>query len=357
VDRAYRGCPLPTAPRDWPAEPTRPLPGGDGHFISGHWALAPVRHIRLIRAASWSPSTPTSASSGSGAVPAAERAAAGLRNPSGPIAAPDFGSALIAVGVWQAMFFIALRGWPVNTIIRRPARLLAGNALVIGLGAVTYPVLRNLAHWQPDAISAACGCIISATLIVAMLFEGWPAARLLPAPGRVLTLALTALVALALDRALAAYAGSVRWAQATPTSGSPPPPSASSELASSSTSASDSAGHSPTRPMRENPGLPGNPQTRRAQARCRHQRRRPGRVPRHAHTRRTLTDDGNPRSLRDRIDREIFTAHGHMTVESERRWAPRGQDGAGQCEVVQRQGTAPAPRQTAICPDIRAVRP
>jgi hypothetical protein len=49
-----------------------------------------------------------------------------------------------------------------------------------------------------------------------MLFEGWPAARLLPAPGRVLTLALTALVALALDRALAAYADSVRWAQATP---------------------------------------------------------------------------------------------------------------------------------------------
>jgi hypothetical protein len=137
------------------------------------------------------------------AMPAAERAAAGLRNPGGPIAGPDFGSALIAVGVWQAVFFIALRGWPVNTI-------------VVGLGALTYPVLRNLAHWQPDAISAACGCIISATLIVAMLFEGWPAARLPPAPGRVLTLALTALVALALDRALAAYAGSVRWTRATP---------------------------------------------------------------------------------------------------------------------------------------------
>jgi len=149
-------------------------------------------------------------------LPATERAAAGLRNPGGPIAGPDFGSALIAVGVWQAVFFIALRGWPVNTINRRPHRLLAGNALVVGLGALTYPVLRNLAHWQPDAISAACGCIISATLIVAMLFEGWPAARLPPALGRVLTLALTALVALALDRALAAYAGSVRWTRATP---------------------------------------------------------------------------------------------------------------------------------------------
>jgi hypothetical protein len=150
------------------------------------------------------------------AVPAAERAAAGLRNPGGPIAGPDFGSALIAIGVWQAVFFIALRGWPVSTIARRLPRLLAGNALVIGLGALTYLVLRNLAHWQPAAISAVCGCVISAALIVAMLFEGWPAARLRPAPGRALTLALTAVVALALNRALAAYADGAHWAKATP---------------------------------------------------------------------------------------------------------------------------------------------
>jgi hypothetical protein len=149
-------------------------------------------------------------------VPAAERAAVGLRNPGGPIPAADFGSALIAVGVWQAVFFLALRGWPVNTITSRPRRLLAGNALVLGLGAVTYIVLRNVAHWQPAAISAVCGCVISAALIVAMLFEGWPAARLPAAQGRALTLGLTALVALALNRALAAYADSVHWAKATP---------------------------------------------------------------------------------------------------------------------------------------------
>jgi hypothetical protein len=150
------------------------------------------------------------------AVPAAERAAAGLRNPGGPIAAPDFGSALIAVGVWQTVFFIALRGWPVNTIARRPVRLLADNVLVIGLGAVTYLVLRDLAHWQPTAISAVCGCIVSAALIVAMLFEGWPANRLSAGTGRALTLGLTALVALALNRALAAYAHGVQWTKATP---------------------------------------------------------------------------------------------------------------------------------------------
>lgn len=31
----------------------------------------------------------------------------------------------------------------------------------------------------------------------------------------------------------------------------------------------------------------------------------------------TLTDDGNPRSIHDWIDREIFSVHGHMTVEHE----------------------------------------
>jgi hypothetical protein len=151
-----------------------------------------------------------------GAVPAAERAAAGLRNPGGPVPAPDFGSALIAVGVWQALFFVGLRGWPINVIARRPQRLIVGNILVIAGGALTYLLLRDIAHWQPDAISAACGCVIAAVLVVGMLFEGWPAARLPPAPGRLLTFLLTAVVAVALDRVLAAYADGATWIRATP---------------------------------------------------------------------------------------------------------------------------------------------
>jgi hypothetical protein len=149
-------------------------------------------------------------------VPAAARAAVGLRNPGGPVPAPDFGAALIAVGVWQTLLFIALRGWPVSTITHRPRRLLAGNVLVIGLGTLTYLVLRDIAHWQPGAIGAACGCVISAALVAAMLFDGWPAARLSPAAGRILILALTALTAFALDRALASYANGVHWTRATP---------------------------------------------------------------------------------------------------------------------------------------------
>jgi hypothetical protein len=30
-----------------------------------------------------------------------------------------------------------------------------------------------------------------------------------------------------------------------------------------------------------------------------------------------LTDDGNPQSLRDWVDREIFSSHGHLTIERE----------------------------------------
>ena len=129
---------------------------------------------------------------------------------------PDFGSALIAVGVWQAVFFIVLRGWPVNTVGRQARRLITGNALVIGLGAATYLVLRDGAGLQPGTISAVCGCVISAAIIVGMLFEGWPAARLSPGPGRALAVVLTAAVAVALNRALAAYADGVAWGRATP---------------------------------------------------------------------------------------------------------------------------------------------
>ena len=49
-----------------------------------------------------------------------------------------------------------------------------------------------------------------------MLFEGWPASRLAPGPSRAVTLGLIAVVALALDRALSAYAQSVPWVKATP---------------------------------------------------------------------------------------------------------------------------------------------
>lgn len=49
-----------------------------------------------------------------------------------------------------------------------------------------------------------------------MLFEGWPAARLSPGPARALLLILTAVVAVALNRALSGYASGVQWVRVTP---------------------------------------------------------------------------------------------------------------------------------------------
>ena len=59
------------------------------------WAVAVVTYLLAVNTDS---------------VPAAERADAGLRNPGGPVSAPDFGGMLIAIGVWQAVFFIGVRG-------------------------------------------------------------------------------------------------------------------------------------------------------------------------------------------------------------------------------------------------------
>jgi len=118
------------------------------------WAIAVLNYMLIVNTDS---------------VPAAVRAVTGLRNPGEPVAAGDFGTALIAVGVWQALFFIGLRGWPYASISPRWLRILIGNVAVIGLGTLTYLVLRNLVHWQLGDIGAVCGCLIAAVLIVAML--------------------------------------------------------------------------------------------------------------------------------------------------------------------------------------------
>jgi hypothetical protein len=138
---------------------------------------------------------------------------AGLHN---PFAAADFGALLLSIGVWQALFFIALRGWPVNTIGRRWVRLLTGNVLVLGLGVGTHVVLRDVVRWEPATVSAACGCLITGALFVSVLFDGWPAAHLRPAPGRVVTLGLVAGIAWALHLGLTAYAATVPWTRVEP---------------------------------------------------------------------------------------------------------------------------------------------
>ncbi|GAA1273503.1 hypothetical protein Psi02_04770 [Planotetraspora silvatica] len=147
-----------------------------------------------------------------------DAAAAGtpLHDPGGPFPAGVYGAWLTALGVWQMVFFVALRGRPFSGIRRRGHRLAAGNMAVIVLGWATYAVLRHAFGWETDRITAVCGTVITAVLIVGMLFEAWPATRLRPLPGRTCALVLMGAVAALLYWTLSAYARSVVWLHATP---------------------------------------------------------------------------------------------------------------------------------------------
>lgn len=148
-------------------------------------------------------------------VPPAVRAADGLRNPHGPVAAPVYGAALITLGVWQVVLYVVLRGKPFTLIPRQGPRLLAGNAGLAAGTAVTFFLVYGVAGWPPGRITAVGGVVIAAGLLVAMLFEGWPAVRLRPGPGRAAVLAMVAAVAALLYVVLRAYAGQIDFRRAT----------------------------------------------------------------------------------------------------------------------------------------------
>jgi hypothetical protein len=89
-----------------------------------------------------------------------------------------FTSLLAAIGMWQVVFFVALRGWPFSGIARRGPRLLAGNLGVIAAGLLTHVVLLDVVGWEFGRVGAVGSCGIAAVLVVAMLFQPF---------GRVLT--------------------------------------------------------------------------------------------------------------------------------------------------------------------------
>jgi hypothetical protein len=140
----------------------------------------------------------------------------GLHARSGPVSGAAFGAWLVSVGVWQVSFFVVLHGWPFAEIRRRSVRLLAGNAVVIGGAWLTYLGLRDIADWEPATNSAVGGAAIAAALLIGMLFEGWPATKLPPLPGRLLKFAGIALLTALLYLLLKALADGVDWAKGEP---------------------------------------------------------------------------------------------------------------------------------------------
>jgi hypothetical protein len=179
----------------WPLRRFPPIPAGVAALALA-WAVALVAYLLLV---DFHP-------------PPGQ----GLHARDGPVSGPAFGAWLVSVGVWQVAFFVVLHGWPFAEIRRRALRLLAGNAVVIAGGWLTYLGLRDLADCDPATNSAVGGTAIAAALLIGMLFEGWPATKLPPLEGRLLKFLGIAVLTALLYLLLKALADDVDWSKGEP---------------------------------------------------------------------------------------------------------------------------------------------
>jgi len=101
--------------------------------------------------------------------------ALGLSNPGGPVSAFNLLGWTLCVAVWSVLLFIPLKGRPFGRIGSVPARLVAGNLATIALGWATFRVLSGPIALTVPEIAAACGTVIAASLVAALILEGWPA--------------------------------------------------------------------------------------------------------------------------------------------------------------------------------------
>ncbi|MEU0797047.1 hypothetical protein ABZ342_43895 [Amycolatopsis sp. NPDC005961] len=121
----------------------------------------------------------------------------------GLVPGEDYGAWFAVLGAWQMVWYVALRGWPFARIRRRAVRLAIAHSAVLACAAITYALA------PPDRVAPVAGAAIASVLVVAMLFEAWPAIRLTPLSGRSLVLVLVAVLTAALATALPPVA---RWA-------------------------------------------------------------------------------------------------------------------------------------------------
>jgi len=142
----------------WPFDKMSPLLAGIGAFVLC-WAVGVVVNLTVVN---WD------------AIPAPARAALGLRNPGGPVAALDYIGWLVCVVVFQVIFFQLLDGWPFRDYENKLTRLVTANVFVIGMGWLLYVLLHNLFHWPIPTIIGACGVVAAGVTITAMAFEDYP---------------------------------------------------------------------------------------------------------------------------------------------------------------------------------------
>src|ERR1700722_2354676 len=120
----------------------------------------------------------------SAVVPPPVQQALGLSNPGGPVSAFNLLGWTLCVAVWSVLLFIPLKGRPFSRIGSVPARLVAGNLVTIALGWGTFLVLSSPIGLTVPEIAAACGTVIAASLLAALILEGWPARLLSTGPAR-----------------------------------------------------------------------------------------------------------------------------------------------------------------------------
>ena len=133
----------------------------------------------------------------------------------GFLAPARLGALLVIAGMWQVLFFIAWNGWPFCRLRDFAARLVAGNAAVIGAGVVTYRV-GDAAGISPVTMIALAGSFIAATLVTGLQFGGWLPGSPRPSWNRLLTLALDLALAAVLYVVVKAYADHLHWTTADP---------------------------------------------------------------------------------------------------------------------------------------------
>src|SRR5580700_3675087 len=108
-------------------------------------------------------------------VPPPVQHALGLSNSGGPVSAFNLLGWTLCVAVWSVLLFIPLKGRPFGRIGSVPARLVAANLATIALGWATFRLLSGAIGLTVPAIAAACGTVIAASLVAALILEGWPA--------------------------------------------------------------------------------------------------------------------------------------------------------------------------------------
>lgn len=130
---------------------------------------------------------------------AVERASTGLRNPGGPVSAGELGNWLVATTSWQLLVFVGLNAWPFKQIELRSTRLWAANGFVLAAGTAWWALLRHGLGWSGGQLTALGGGIVAASLIVVLLFDGWPGSEQTSTRERMIRLGFLVGLAVALD--------------------------------------------------------------------------------------------------------------------------------------------------------------